>query len=220
MSIFFDSSTLISLASTCSLPMLKKLKQSYDGNFYITKSVYQETIGRASKSLRFRYEGYRLKELLDDGIIKIYPDEALFSQIKNLMDLINNTYFVDGRPITMVQLGEMSTMIASIKDNADTFAVDERTARLLVENPAALKPWLEHKLHSMVTINNKTMAQWSSQISDKFIPLRSAEFAVTAWKKGIFGNDKDVLFGLLWALKFAGCAITEEEINFYIHKSA
>jgi hypothetical protein len=59
------------MAATCSLPLLRKLKQSYDGDFYITNSVYEETIGRASKSLRFRYEGHRLKELLDDGVIKI-----------------------------------------------------------------------------------------------------------------------------------------------------
>lgn len=219
MGIFFDSSTLISMASTCSLPVLRKLKQAYAGNFYITESVYEETIGRASRSLRFRYEGHRLKELIDDGVIKIYPDEALSVQINDLMNLINNTYFIEDRPITIVQLGEMSTTVASIKENADTFAVDERTARLLIENPSALKPWLEHKLHSKVFINNKTMEQWSSKISDKFIPLRSAEFALAAWEKGIFGDDKDILFGLLWALKFAGCAITEEEIGFYMKKA-
>jgi len=219
MSIFFDSSALISLAATCSLPLLRKLKQAYNGDFYITQSVYQETIGKASKSLRFRYEGHRLKELLDDGVIKVYSDVALSGQINELMNSINNTYFVNGKPITIVQLGEMSTTIASIEENADTFAVDERTARLLVENPTALKPWLEHKLHSKVIINNKAMMQWSSKISEKFIPLRSAEFAMAAWGKGILGNDNDVLFGLLWALKFAGCAITEEEIDFYMKKT-
>jgi hypothetical protein len=113
----------------------------------------------------------------------------------------------------------MSTTIASIKENADTFMVDERTARLLVENPSALKPWLEHKLHTSVRIDSKAMEQWSSKISDRFIPLRSAEFAMAAWEKGILGDDKDVLFGLLWALKFAGCAITEEEIDFYMQKT-
>jgi hypothetical protein len=219
MSIFFDSSTLISMAATCSLPLLRKLKQSYDGDFYITTSVYEETIGRASKSLRFRYEGHRLKELIDDGVIKIYPDENLFGQINDLMNLINHTYLTDDRPLTIVQLGEISTAVASMADGADTFMVDERTARLLVENTSALKPWLEHKLHTSVRVDSKAMEQWSSKISDRFIPLRSAEFAMAAWEKGILGDDKDVLFGLLWALKFAGCAITEEEIGFYMQKT-
>ena len=218
MSMFFDSSTLISMAATCSLPLLRKLKQFYDGDFYITESVYQETIGRASKSLRFRYEGHRLKELLDDGIIKLYPDKDIFDQINELMNLINRTYFVGNRPLTIVQLGEISTVIASINENANTYAVDERTARLLVENPSALKPWLEHKLHTNITVDTDVMAQWSSMVSEKFIPLRSAEFAMAAWEKGMLGDDKDVLFGLLWALKFAGCALTEEELGFYIKK--
>lgn len=218
MSMFFDSSTLISMAATCSLPLLRKLKQSYDGNFYITESVYQETIGRASKSLRFRYEGHRLKELLDDGVIKLYPDKQLFSQIYELMNSINNTYFIDNRPLTIVQIGEMSTAIASINEKASAYAIDERTARLLVENPDALKPWLEHKLHANITIDANAMKQWSSKLFEKFIPLRSAELAMAAWEKGMLGDDKDVLFGLLWALKFAGCAITEDELNFYMKR--
>jgi hypothetical protein len=217
--IFFDSSTLISMATTCSLPVLRKLRQAYGDNFYITNSVYEETIGRAMHSLRFRYEGYRLKELIDDGILKIYPDSQLRGQVNEMLTFINATYFASGRPITIVQPGEISTIVASVRENADTFAVDERTARLLIENPSALKPWLEHKLHTTITVNSKTMTQWSSKISEKFIPLRSAEFALAAWEKGIFGNDPDVLFGLLWALKFAGCAITEEEINFYMRKT-
>jgi len=218
MSIFFDSSALISMASTCSLPLLRKLKQFYNGNFYITDSVYQETIGRASKSLRFRYEGHRLKELLDDGIIKIYSDKNLLNQINDLMNSINSTYFADGRPLNIAQLGEISTIIAGLENNAEAIAIDERTARLLIENLSALKPWLEHKLHTTVTIDSGSLAKWSPRISQKFTPLRSAEFAVVGWEKDVFGNDKDVLFGLLWALKFAGCAITESEISYYMKR--
>ncbi len=199
--------------------MLRKLKQAYAGDFYITTSVYQETIGKASTSLRFRYEGHRLKELLDDGIIKVYSDEKLSGQIADLMNSINHTYFANGQPMTIVQLGEMSTAIACLEENAESFAVDERIARLLIEDPSALKPWLEHKLHTAITIDNDVMQQWSSKISGKFMPLRSIEFAMAAWKNGILGDDKDVLFGLLWALKFAGCAITEDEISFYTKKT-
>lgn len=215
MSLFFDSSTLISMAVTCSLPVLRKLKQYYSGGFYITDAVYQETIGRAANSLRFRYEGHRLKELIDEGVIKTYPDKALYGQINWLMDSINNTYFADGRPLHIAQLGEISTITACIKEKADSVVVDERIARLLIENSSALKPWLEHKLHTRVTANNSAN-KWLSYLSRKFIPLRSAEFAVAAWLRGLFGDNKDILYGLLWGLKFAGCAITEDEIDFYM----
>ncbi len=216
MSIFFDSSALISMAVTCSLPLLRKLKKAYAGEFYITDTVYQETIGRALQSLRFRYEGHRLKELLDEGIIKIYPDKQLQNSMTELMNLINNTYFTEGQPLTIVQKGEMSAIIACIRENGDTVAVDERTARLLVESPEMLKPWLEAKFHTRLIINEDSADKWRTQISKKFLPLRSAEFALAAWQKRILGKDKDVFYGLLWALKFAGCAMTEQEINFYM----
>ena len=219
MSIFFDSSTLISLAVTCSLPMLRRLKEYYAGDFLITTSVYNETIQRALESLRFRYEAYRVLELIDDGIIKKYPDAPLMGQINSLMDSINKTYFVDGKPLTIMHLGETSTIAASIKENADTIAVDERTTGLLIENPALLKPWLEKKFHATININNANLSAWA-HIVNKFVPLRSTEFAFAAWQKGVFGNSKDILFGLLWALKFAGCAISEQEINNYINQPA
>lgn len=218
MSLFFDSSALISMAVTCSLPVLRKLKQFYGSDFYITNSVYEETIGRAMQSLRFRYEGYRLKEFVDEGIIKIYSDKEFSGQISQLMASINSTYFAGGRQINVAQLGEISTAVASIKENADSFVVDERIARLLVENPSALKPWLEHKLHTNISVNKSNAEKWLSELSERFIPLRSAELAVVAWKKGILGSNKDMLYGLLWALKFAGCAITEDEINLYTKK--
>jgi hypothetical protein len=79
-----------------------------------------------------------------------------------------------------------------------------------------LKPWLEAKFHTRLIINEDNADKWRTQISEKFLPLRSAEFALAAWQKGILGRDKDVFYGLLWALKFAGCAMTEQEINFYM----
>jgi len=213
--LFFDSSALISMAVTCSLPMLKKLKPLYGGDFFVTDAVYNETIGRSMSSLRFRYEGHRLKELVEDGVIKIYHDEDLQEKIKWLMNSINSTYFA-GRPMQIVQIGEISAITACIEGKGKSVVVDERIARLLVENPSAMKPWLEHKLHTSISVNNKTAEEWKSYISGKFMPLRSSELAVVGWKKGIFGENKDILFGLLWALKFAGCAITEDEINSYI----
>ncbi len=218
MSIFFDSSTLISFAVTCSLPMLRRLKDSYDEDFLITTSVYNETIKRALESLRFRYEAYRVLELIEDGVIKKYSDEQLTGQINELMGNMNKTYFADGRPITIMHLGETSTIAACVKENANTIAVDERTTALLIENPDSLKQWLEKKFHSKININKASMDKWS-YLADKLTPLRSTEFAFTAWQKGIFGGNKDILFGLLWALKFAGCAISESEIDYYVKKA-
>lgn len=220
MSIFFDSSTLISMAMTCSLPVLRELKKSYKDNFYITDSVRQETIGRAMQSLRFRYEGHRINELVDTGVLKIYPENRLQQDIQKLLNLINSTYSISGKPLKIVQLGEISALTACLKEKAELIALDERTTRLVIENPEILKSLLENKLHSKVDVDEQNMETWESFVADKTTPMRSTEFAAIAWEKGILGDNKDVLYGLLWALKFAGCAVTEEEINIYTKRLA
>ncbi|MEM2873985.1 MAG: hypothetical protein QW063_00795 [Candidatus Nanoarchaeia archaeon] len=220
MSLFFDSSALISLAVTCSLPILRKLKEYYNGDFLITTSVYKETIERAMYSLRFRYEGYRLKELLDDSVLKIYSDIKLHDQIIKLMNTINKTYTSNHKTLNIVQQGEVSTLVACARERGEAFVVDEWAARLILEDPFYLKFKLENKLHQKLEIDLNNLSAINSYLSEKPIVLRSAEFALTAWEKGMLGDNKDALVGLLWALKFAGCAITEQEINYYVQRLA
>jgi len=215
MSIFFDSSTLISLATTCNLHWLKQLKKDYGGDFFITPAVKSETIERGLNSLRFRYEALRLKLLLDSGVLKLYG-ENVTEDVNELTYLINNTYFALDKPLKIVQLGEMTALAGALKENADALAVDERTTRLVVENPSALQELFTKKLHTKISVNKDNLQKWENLVSEKFEIFRSTEFALVAWKKNLLIDDsKDSLIGILWALKFAGCAISENEINTY-----
>ncbi|MGC9058472.1 MAG: hypothetical protein ACP5IJ_01425 [Candidatus Nanoarchaeia archaeon] len=213
--IFFDSSTLISMALSCSLPLFEKLAKHFDGAFYITDSVYRETVERAMQSLKFRYEGYRIKSLIEAGLLKFYSEKNIKSKIQSDLDLLNRLFIIYGKPLNIVQIGEISAIAACAQETNSNLAVDERTARMLIENVDGLVRWLSEKFHARVEVNKNVLSTWQ-QISSKIpICIRSAELAVAAWEAGML-ESLDQLYGLLWALKFSGCAITENEINNYI----
>jgi len=215
MPIFFDSSTLISLAMTCNIHWLKDLKKAYGGDFFITPAVRSETIDRGLNSLRFRYEALRLKSLVDSKVLKMY-DEDVSSETNNLLHLINNSFYARNRPLQVVQLGEMTALAGALKEGADAIAVDERTTRLVVENPGALQELFTAKLHTDVQADKGNLQKWENLVSEKFMIIRSTELALAAWKKGLLvDSSRNAITGILWALKFAGCAISESEINIY-----
>ncbi len=213
MTIFFDSSTLISMATTCSLGVLKKLQKDYKQDFAITTTVKAETIDKALTTIRFKLEGARLRQLLNEGALKLYPDNKFQSEISNMIDLINHTYIGWDHPITIVQPGEISALTLAIELGADAYAVDERTTRILIESPLDLKELLESKLHTRIDVNKDNLDYLKEKFKDLKI-IRSTELAIAAFEKGYFGEKSpEVLEGALWAMKLNGCAISRDEID-------
>jgi hypothetical protein len=212
---FFDSSTLISLATTCSLDILEKLQKDYGAEFGITSTVKAETIDKAKTTLRFAYEGARLNRLLEKGVLKLFDDAKYKPEINSALSCINRIFYARGRPLEIVHGGEVSAFVLARELGADAYFVDERTTRVLLENPAQMQDILMGKLHEQVKINSEMMNQMKSM--GKIPVLRSTELAIAAFEKGYL-DTKDALAGLLWALKFAGCAISSDEINEYVRK--
>ncbi|MEK6807995.1 MAG: hypothetical protein AABX75_03120 [Nanoarchaeota archaeon] len=220
MAILFDSSTLISLATTCGLTYLPQLQKIYGSDFAITNTVKAETIGKSMETLRFKYEGIRLNNLIGQNVLKLYEEKGHAQKIDMLMTSINSSFFAEGKPLKIVHPGEISVLVLGKISNADALAIDERTTRLVIENPEMLRDMLQSKLHTDVKINKDNLA-FVSDFCKGMQVIRSAELAFAAWKSGLLGiNSKDALEGVLWALKFAGCAISQDEINTYINKFA
>ncbi|MBD3263057.1 hypothetical protein GF374_01615 [Candidatus Woesearchaeota archaeon] len=212
--IFFDSSTIISIAMTCALGPVFKLQKDF-GNFAITPTVKSETIDKALRTLKFKYEGFRLMSLLHSGKLKLYPEKNLSSKIYQVEELMNKTFFAKGKALTIMHPGEVSALIVAKEQNADAYAVDERTTRLLVESPKKVAELMSSKLHTSVNIDKNNLRDLKKQIKDVPI-IRSTELALAAYKKGYFGKkNKELLEGVLWALKFNGCAISKKEIKSY-----
>ncbi len=130
------------------------------------------------------------------------------------MNLANSIYINKRKKIKIVHEGEIETI--AMQNNI--CVIDERTTRMLIENPLKLKELLEKKLHSKIHIDVKNLNEFKELTKDVKI-IRSTELMTIAFEKGLFkdfipkGKRKDFLDGLLWGLKLRGCAISSDEIN-------
>lgn len=217
--IVFDSGTLISFSMNGMLDLIKKLKDVFKGRFLITNEVKKEIIDKPLTIKRFELEGLRLKQLLDQGVLELpsaigVKEAELSKKIEEVMKVSNNTYMGSKGPINLIARGEASCFALSSllieKKIKNVMAVDERTARSLVEKPNELGKYLGKKLHTKITLNTQNCKFFS-----QFKIIRSSELVYIAYKKGLVDlkNGSTVLDALLYAVKFKGCAISGDEIR-------
>lgn len=216
--LIFDSGTLISLTMAGLLPELKELKKFFKGKFLITEDVKREVIDRPLNIKRFELEAMKVQALLDDKILEMpsslgIKNSEISDEAKKFLDAANNTFYTNKREVHLIDLGESSCLALSkiLTDNGieNIIAVDERTTRLLGEKPENLRELMERKLHMPVRANRANYGLFKN-----FNFIRSTELMYVAYKKGIVRiKDKNVLDALLYALKFKGAAISDDEIK-------
>lgn len=213
-SLIFDSGPLINFAMNGSLYLLEKLKKEFDGDFLITKEVKQEIIDTPLTIKRFELEALQLKSLYDRGIIKladITPKQVdeLRKKRDEIMNAANTTFKTRKRYIHLIDKGESAVLALSKIIKSDVIVIDERTTRILCENPENLKKLLEKKLHTSITANKKNYSYFKD-----YKIIRSIELAYVAYKKGFFEiKDSRALEAMLYALKYKGCSVSEAEIE-------
>jgi len=214
--IIFDSGPLINFAMNGLLPLLRKIKKEFSGEFIITQDVKKEIIDRPQTIKRFQLEALQLKALLDEGIFK-FPELSKEQQkelkrlTNDLMNLANSTYSAKGKNLQLIDKGEATTLALSIilKKTPNVIAIDERTARMICENPENLRKLLEKKLHTKVNAKEKNYAFFEG-----FKIIRSTELVYLAHKKGLFDlKDPKALEAMLYAVKFKGTSVSENEIE-------
>ena len=216
--LIFDSGALISIAMAGLIPELKELKKIFKGKFIITREVKSEIIDRPLTIKRFELEAMMLQELIDSGILEMpsslnVSDAEIMEKTEQIMNIANNTFTGKERNIHLIDLGESSCLalsrILTEKKIENIVVVDERTTRLLGEKPENLKKYMESKLHFSLNENRANYKFFSG-----FRFIRSTELMYVAYKKGIIKiKNKNLLDALLYALKFKGTAISDDEIN-------
>ncbi len=210
-----DSSTIISLASTCLLDVFKKY---YDrGNrFIIPQWVYDEVVNRPMRIEKFQFEGYRVKKLVDAGVFEVYNKKGISKEATTFANYINNVFFAKGHPIKIIHPAD-SEGIFLTKKLGDALIVDERNMRLVIENPIKIKNILQHRLHTKIEVNKENLNK-ALDFVGKVPVLRSVDLVSIAWERGLvdFKNNKNALKAMLLSLKFAGCAISFDEIFEYL----
>jgi len=213
-SLIFDSGPLINFAMNGSLHILEKLKKEFNGDFLITKEVKQEIIDTPLTIKRFELEALQLKSLYDKNIIKladITPQQVdeLRKKRDEIMNTANTTFKTKKRYIHLLDKGESAVLALSNIIKPNLIVIDERTTRILCENPENLKKLLEKKLHTSITSNKKNYSYFKD-----YKVIRSTELAYIAYKKGLFDiKDPKILEAALYALYYKGCSISEAEIE-------
>jgi len=215
--IIFDSGTLINLSMNGMTYLLKDLKKIFPGKFIITSNVENETIKRPLQIKRFSLGALKINELLIDKTIEMpsaigIKFEEIKEKAKEILNKVNNSYFARGEYMHIIDYGEASCLALSIlsreKGIDNIISIDERTTRMIVENPENLRKLFEKKLHTNVRLEN----DFSFLKGIRFI--RSAELAYIAFKKGFVKlKNGNVLDALLYATKYKGCSISRQEIE-------
>lgn len=214
----FDTGPLITLVMNNLLWILEPLKKSFGGEFFICDSVKKELVDDPLKTKKFKFEAMVLFEILKKEIIKI-TNEDLNNKTNKLLDLANNIFKARGEWIRIVHRGEMESLALASYLEADAYVVDERTTRLLVENPKKLAALLEKKLHTRVEFNGRSLRAFQKEVG-KINIIRSAELVMVAYELGLLdkylpkqGMEGSLVDGLLWGVKLRGCSISSDEID-------
>jgi hypothetical protein len=217
--IIFDSSSIINFTMNGLLSEFRELKKIFNGKFLIPKEVKEEIVDKPLQIKRFELEALKIRELLEEKVLELpssigIDETKITSRTKELMNIANNTFSGRDNPIHIIDSGEtaclvLSTMLSE-KGVKNIISVDERTIRLLGEKPENLLDIFRSKLHTQITSKKENYKFFSG-----FKYIRSTELIFIAYSKGLvrIKNNGNVLDALLYALKFNGCSISDEEIN-------
>lgn len=221
--IVFDSSTIISLSTNDLLWILKPLKEKFSGDFLISEGVKKELVDNPLQTKKFKFEALMILNLINNNNLKIYNDKEVEKKIYYLDSLVNNLFKAKGEYIRIMHSGEIASLAVAIILKSDAYLVDERTTRMVIEDPERLVKILRNKLHTTVNINRNNLELIKKEINGLKV-IRSTELVLMAYEMGLFKEflkltayskniNKDLIDGLLWGLKLRGCSISEEEID-------
>ncbi|MBW2988534.1 hypothetical protein DRJ48_04405 [Candidatus Woesearchaeota archaeon] len=221
----FDSGPIISLALNNLLWVLNELKKHYKGKFIIPPEVKREVVEIPLQIRRYKFEAFQVLELLSEGVLSLFETENLVSESEEALELANTIYYTKGHPIKILQRGETQALILAKQLRADAIVVDERTTRMLVEQPEGLKHVLSSKLHSRVELNKNNLARFN-ELAGGIRVIRSVELVTVAYELGILdrylqGVDepllknprREMLEASLWGLKLKGATVSQKEIE-------
>ncbi len=219
--LLFDTGPLISLTTNNLLWALKQLKQAYQGNFYITKASQYELIGHPLATKRFKFEALQIMEMIQNKTLEVIDSTEIKQVSLQLLDAANHCYSVNKKNMIIVQHAEMQCLAAAALYQADAIAVDERTTRLLLEDPQLLKSILSKKLNVKIDLNQEMLAKFRNILRRDIKVIRSAELVTVAYELGILDRfladipeaRRALLDGILWGVKLHGCSVSTREIE-------
>ncbi len=216
--VVFDAGPLINLSMNGLLYILPGLKKASGAKFIVPREIKREIYDKPVGIKKFELGAMRLNELIEKKILE-FPDVlgidkgTIELETQRLLEIANHTLRVKKHWITLVSKGEMASFavsaLAEQKNIESVVAIDERTARMLVEGPENLKELMSKKLHKRLLL-----AKDAATSMPKINCIRSSELVFVAHKLGLSKlKDPRALEAMLYATKFKGTAISIEELE-------
>jgi len=199
---------------------LEPLKKLAKANFYITEQVKRELVDTPlNKTKRYMFEALQVLHYIENKTLEVIDNNNIRMQTSKLLSISNNCFKAFGHNIKIVHEAEISAIALYLQKKADAFVVDEKTARLLIENPDKLHNILKHTLHTKIEKNNGNLNEFK-KITRPVKIIRSVELAAIAYEKGLLKkyvpsskSRRLLLESVLWGVKLNGCAVSKREIE-------
>ncbi|HII53766.1 hypothetical protein COT30_02295 [Candidatus Micrarchaeota archaeon CG08_land_8_20_14_0_20_49_17] len=210
-----DSSSLISLTNSCIYNVLYYLKSKYSCKFLITPAIYAETVLRPLHIREYSFSAHMINQLVNDRVVELTEHSHLEQERDRVLALANNIVSLDGKQLKLIQKGEAELIAYGKGTNV---LIDERTTRMLIENPHLLISHLRDEFRQSLSVNPRKLGEFKSY-TNGMVMVRSTELAIFGYENGFFDKFKgkqDVLRSALYKLRYSGCSISFEEIdNFF-----
>jgi hypothetical protein len=219
MKVVFDSGVLIGFSETCLLPLFESLKENI-GEFVVTKGVKDECIDRVKNNMKFKLSAFRIQEQLDNFIFKVYnSSEELNNKTIRILNLTNSLYTINNNNLKLVDFGEAESLALLGMSKAKCLAIEERTTRMIVENPKALLEILKKKYSNKnIKFQEDKYSKFIDEIGDVKC-IRSVDLIAYAYQNKLLPNfmlDLEYIRSVLYSLKFNGCSVSFNEIEEFI----
>jgi len=220
--IVVDSSSIITLSNSCLIRIMKHLTDSKNINFIIPESVYLESVKNPVKIKKYELNAVRVRDAVEEGYLKVRKTTPGVRKSMAEMDKIATDFCKSkGRPIKLIDLGEAEALALLKETGSKTMMIDERTTRMLIENPENITRFLERKHHTQINLNQNAVRKLREFVGEiNFI--RSVELIAFAYETGDFAKElhssKQALEAALYGAKFSGCAVSFDEIKNYLRQ--
>ncbi|MCR4335404.1 MAG: hypothetical protein NUV57_02600 [archaeon] len=218
--IVVDSSSLITMSSSCILKMMKHIAEKENIKFIIPKSVYYESVERPLEIKRFELNAVRIRSAVQEGYMEVAKTTPQIKKIMNELSTVTaNLCSADGRKLRLINLGEAETLALMNETNSRILLIDERTTRMLIEEPENVMGFLEKRHKCKVTLNKGELENFRSFFNQIQV-IRSVELIALAYDDGAFEQEipksKQALEAALFAAKYAGCSVSASEIKEFL----
>lgn len=214
-----DSSSLISLSDSCLDSLLYFFRDNFGVKFIIPKSVEYEAVLRplSMRTKVYCFSAIRIKDMINDDVIEVI-DADIAEETRKLMDLGNSIFYAHGKPLKILHLGETGMIALAKSLQVNSLLMDERTTRILLEDPVSLAKHFQDEFHTNVMVNRQKLSEFSSR-AGKMDVIRSTELVYMGARQGFFEPfgelESQAAEAALYKLKYSGCAVSFKELKEY-----